>query len=247
MDYRYYDSLRRGCDYSPSYLTASSCNYSVFENFMKKTISDIRNTYGLTKVRDEFKYPSIGGAFPVFLSENFLFISGFREDSPDSVLGLPFSIRVFEKNSSGFWRISQEIRGITPKSLFFFEDTLFVGVPANYGYSGSVYVFKKNLSGIFQTDQILKSNGNSPVDFFGQFVIASGDSLFIGAPNDNFGASSQAMEYSDWKRGWLYNPFEALTLAYKYNRPVIYAGDLITCSNSKYYREQVLDTEEFIE
>ncbi len=191
----------------------------------QKIVSTVR------AIQDEF-------GRPVIILGDYLVAGAYREDedaSGSNTLNEAGAAYVFKKDSSGTWSQVQKLvasdRAATDRFSYgmdMSEDHIVVGawkededVLGNNTMSdaGSIYVFEKNGSGVWQEVQKVVSSDRAADDRFGYVVVVSGNTIIAGAYQDDEDANGN-------------NTMNVAGSAYIFEDPCVIDNSTITNGNA---------------
>jgi hypothetical protein len=137
--------------------------------------------------------------------------AGVNADQQDNSLGGAGAVYVFIRDGSGSWSQRAYVKPSNPvggasfgHSVSVFDDTVAVGAPYEHGasagingdqsdqsafYSGAVYVFIRNAAGTWGQQAYTKASNIDWNDWFGYSVSLSGDTLAVGAYQEDSSAT----------------------------------------------------------
>ncbi len=152
----------------------------------------------------------------VSISGKYAIVGAFFNDDDGTDSG---SAYIFEQDASGAWNEVQKLTAsdaalddIFGSSVSISSDYAIIGAYRDDGYTGSVYVFQRNMSGTWNEIQKLTASDAASGDRFGVSSSISGDYAIIGAStNDDDGSSSGSAYIFERNTSGTWNEVQKLT------------------------------------
>ena len=171
----------------------------------------------------------------ISVSGDYMVVGADGDDDEGAESG---SIYIYENDGSGNWGSEQKITASDGSansnfgvSVSISGDFLVVGADGDDGgygfFSGAIYVYKKDGSGIWGSEQKIKAYDGIANDFFGRSVAISGDYIVVGVEGSDDNGSESGSIYiykNDGAGNW---GFEQ-----KLTPPAVAANDFFGCSVS---------------